>query len=47
VPSSWTLPDLRRFIEEQFGKLMCLQSISRVVVAAALCAYPKADQVAS
>ena len=30
-PSSWTLPDLCRFIEERFGKSMCPQSMSRVV----------------
>jgi transposase len=30
-PSSWTLPDLCRFIEERFGKTMCPQSMSRVV----------------
>src|SRR5215207_3566944 len=30
-PSSWTLPDLCRFIEEQFAKTMCPQSMSRVV----------------
>lgn len=30
-PSSWTLPDLCRFIEERFGKHMCPQSMSRVV----------------
>jgi transposase len=29
--SSWTLPDLCRFIEERFGKTMCPQSMSRVV----------------
>jgi putative transposase len=30
-PSSWTLPDLCRFIEERFGKTMCPQSMSRVM----------------
>jgi transposase len=30
-PSSWTLPDLCRFIEERFGKTMGPQSMSRVV----------------
>ena len=30
-PSSWTLPDLCRFIEERFGKTMRPQSMSRVV----------------
>jgi transposase len=30
-PSSWTLPDLCRFIEARFGKSMCPQSMSRVV----------------
>lgn len=30
-PSSWTLPDLCRFIEDRFGKHMCPQSMSRVV----------------
>ncbi len=30
-PSSWTLPDLCRFIEKRFGKSMCPQSMSRVV----------------
>ena len=30
-PSSWTLPDLCRFIEERFDKSMCPQSMSRVV----------------
>jgi transposase len=30
-PSSWTLPDLCRFIEERFGKRMGPQSMSRVV----------------
>jgi transposase len=30
-PSSWTLPDLCRFIEERFGKQMCPPSMSRVV----------------
>ena len=30
-PSSWTLPDLCRFIEERFGKSMGPQSMSRVV----------------
>ena len=30
-PSSWTLPDLGRFIEDRFGKRMCPQSMSRVV----------------
>ena len=30
-PSSWTLPDLCRFIEERFTKTMCPQSMSRVV----------------
>jgi transposase len=30
-PSSWTLPDLCRFIEERFDKPMCPQSMSRVV----------------
>ena len=30
-PSSWTLPDLCRFIEERFDKTMCPQSMSRVV----------------
>ena len=30
-PSSWTLPDLCRFIEERFVKTMCPQSMSRVV----------------
>jgi transposase len=30
-PSSWTLPDLCRFIEERFGKTMLPQSMSRVV----------------
>ena len=30
-PSSWTLPDLCRFIEGRFGKRMCPQSMSRVV----------------
>lgn len=30
-PSSWTLPDLCRFIEDRFGKTMCPQSMSRVV----------------
>ena len=30
-PSSWTLLDLCRFIEERFGKSMCPQSMSRVV----------------
>jgi transposase len=30
-PSSWTLPDLCRFVEERFGKTMCPQSMSRVV----------------
>ena len=30
-PSSWTLCDLCRFIEERFGKTMCPQSMSRVV----------------
>jgi transposase len=30
-PSSWTLPDLCRFIEERFGKSMRPQSMSRVV----------------
>ena len=30
-PSSWTLPDLCRFIEERFAKTMCPQSMSRVV----------------
>ena len=30
-PSSWTLPDLCRFIEERFGKRMCPPSMSRVV----------------
>ncbi|WP_201840400.1 winged helix-turn-helix domain-containing protein [Microvirga zambiensis] len=30
-PSSWTLPDLCRFIEERFGKHMYPQSMSRVV----------------
>ena len=29
-PSSWTLPDLCRFIEERFGKTLCPQSMSRV-----------------
>lgn len=29
--SSWTLPDLCRFIEDRFGKHMCPQSMSRVV----------------
>lgn len=30
-PSSWTLPDLCRFIEARFNKTMCPQSMSRVV----------------
>ena len=30
-PSSWTLPDLCRFIEARFDKTMCPQSMSRVV----------------
>jgi transposase len=30
-PSSWTLPDLCRFIEDRFDKRMCPQSMSRVV----------------
>ncbi len=30
-PSSWTLADLCRFIEERFGKTMLPQSMSRVV----------------
>lgn len=30
-PSSWTLPDLCRFIEARFDKHMCPQSMSRVV----------------
>jgi transposase len=30
-PSSWTLPDLCRFMEERFGKTMGPQSMSRVV----------------
>ena len=30
-PSSWTLPDLCRFIKERFGKTMGPQSMSRVV----------------
>jgi transposase len=30
-PSSWTLPDLCRFIETRFDKRMCPQSMSRVV----------------
>ena len=30
-PSSWTLPDLCRFIEDRFGKTLCPQSMSRVV----------------
>jgi transposase len=30
-PSSWTLPDLCRFIEKRFGKTMLPQSMSRVV----------------
>lgn len=30
-PSSWTLPDLCRFIDERFGKTMRPQSMSRVV----------------
>jgi transposase len=30
-PSSWTLPDLCRFIEDRFDKHMCPQSMSRVV----------------
>jgi len=30
-PSSWTLPDLCRFVEERFGKPMCPQSMSRLV----------------
>ncbi|WP_084673960.1 helix-turn-helix domain-containing protein [Methylobacterium sp. WSM2598] len=30
-PSSWTLPDLCRFIEERFGKTMGPQSMPRVV----------------
>src|ERR671913_560641 len=30
-PSSWTLPDLCRFLEERFGKTMGPQSLSRVV----------------
>ena len=30
-PSSWTLPDLCRFIETRFHKRMCPQSMSRVV----------------
>lgn len=30
-PSSWTLRDLCRFIEDRFGKTMCPQSMSRVV----------------
>jgi transposase len=30
-PSSWTLPDLCRFVEERFGKTMRPQSMSRVV----------------
>ena len=30
-PSSWTLPDLCRFIEERFGKTLGPQSMSRVV----------------
>jgi transposase len=30
-PSSWTLPDLCRFIEARFAKTMCPQSMSRVV----------------
>ena len=30
-PSSWTLPDLCRFVEERFGKAMRPQSMSRVV----------------
>jgi len=30
-PSSWTLPDLCRFIEARFGKTMGPQSMSRVV----------------
>lgn len=30
-PSSWTLPDLCRFIEARFGKSMLPQSMSRVV----------------
>ena len=30
-PSSWTLPDLCRFIEARFSKSMCPQSMSRVV----------------
>jgi transposase len=29
--SSWTLPDLCRFIEERFSKTMCPQSMSHVV----------------
>ncbi len=32
-PSSWTLPDLCRFIEERFGNTMCLQSMSRACAA--------------
>ncbi|WP_043748707.1 helix-turn-helix domain-containing protein [Methylobacterium nodulans] len=31
-PSSWTLPDLCRFIEARFGKTMLPQSMSRLVV---------------
>lgn len=30
-PSSWTLRDLCRFIEDRFGKTMCPQSMPRVV----------------
>lgn len=30
-PSSWTLPDLCRFVEARFGKTMVPQSMSRVV----------------
>ena len=30
-PSSWTLPDLCRFVEERFGKTMRPHSMSRVV----------------
>jgi transposase len=30
-PSSWTLPDLCRFIKARFNKTMCPQSMSRVV----------------
>lgn len=30
-PSSWTLPDLCRFIEERFDKTLCPQSMSRIV----------------